>query len=139
MTEQEFNNIDKRFDLMTTLLNANFIAVNERIDGINKRLDVSNGRLATHDKQITDSLLERQQLHADIASAKTALIIDCPAKPRLDALEKAGIIRVGVKQFIVACVTLVAIIIGSVYSTIKITESFQKKQPEITTQIPPTK
>jgi hypothetical protein len=48
----EYDLLIQRFDMQTTLINAQFTGVNERLDKI-------NGRVGKHDEQINESLTER--------------------------------------------------------------------------------
>jgi hypothetical protein len=123
MTDNDYNNIDKRFDLITTLLNAQFSNVHERLDKI-------NGKVAKHDQDVIDSKLDRQALHAEIEAGKSTHIINCPIAPRVSALEKIGGIQLGIKQFVIGSITLLAVLITMSFSVLKINESIQQKSAE---------
>lgn len=96
MTEQEFTLINQRFDAMTTLMNAQFTNVNDRLDKI-------NGKVAKHDQEITDikSLRDKkyQQLDDYMENAEKNHAVNCPNLGAIRKLEDESLSQKSVKKF----------------------------------------
>jgi len=56
MNVQDKELIEEKFSGLTTLMNAQFAAMNTTLEGINHRLDKLNGKVAEHEKLINQHL-----------------------------------------------------------------------------------
>jgi len=128
MTDNDYNNIDKRFDGLTTLLNARFTDSENQIHGITTRLDKINGKVASHEKQINDALIERAKNREQQKNADANHVLHCPVAPRVQKLEQDKGVRLGIKQFVVGVISIMAVLVGMSVSIIKFSENMQQKQ-----------
>lgn len=120
MTPEETKYIDQRFDSLVTLVNAQFQTVNFRLDQI-------NGKVGRHSEQIEEINMGRQRTRDWLETREKT----CPQEKRINELETKNKVNMSLKSFVIGSITLFAVVIGSVYSTIKIVESHQAKKAQI--------
>jgi len=128
MTDNDYNNIDKRFDGLTTLLNARFTDSENQIYGITTRLDRLNGSVQRHETQIQEALIERAKNREQQKNADANHVLKCPVAPRVQALEADKGVRLGIKQFVIGVISIMAMLVGMSFTILKINDSMQQKQ-----------
>jgi hypothetical protein len=128
MTDNDYNNIDKRFDGLTTLLNARFKDSENQIYGITQRLDRLNGSVQRHETQIQEALVEQAKNREQQKNAYVNHVLHCPVAPRVQKLEADKGVRLGIKQFVVGVISIMAVLVGMSVSIIKFSENMRQKQ-----------
>ena len=128
MTDNDYNNIDKRFDGLTTLLNARFKDSENQIYGITQRLDKINGSVQRHETQIQEALVERAKNREQQKNADANHVLHCPVAPRVQKLEADKGVRLGIKQFVIGVISIMAVLVGMGFTILKINDSMQQKQ-----------
>lgn len=113
MTEQEFTMINQRFDAMTTLMNAQFRNVNERLDKVNGSIGRHEGEIQTI-KSLRDK--KYQEIDDFMTNANDKHILQCPIAGKVRKLEDEALSNKSVKKFMAymfsSGVALGALIVG---------------------------
>jgi len=78
--DNEYRVLSEQLKGLTTLINAQFQEVHERLDKI-------NGKVALHDVQITEALIERARNREEQKNIIPTHILSCPLNGKLSALE----------------------------------------------------
>lgn len=106
---------------------SQYTVLNTKVDGINLRLDKVNGNILRHQQEIeqikTNAAVGRQA-EKDYDENRAS---NCPHLPRIQTLETDKRVKLGIKEFVVGIVGMIAILVGVAFSTIKITEHYNQK------------
>jgi len=113
MENSEFQLLSQQITALQTMTHAQFINVNDRLDKI-------NGKVAHHEEQITEALIERAQNREQQRNQANVHVINCPVKPRVEALEKESISTKAVKSWILASVGVTGIVVTIIFALFKI-------------------
>lgn len=81
MSDSEYGILGEQIKGLTTLINAQFMEVHERLDKI-------NGTVGKHDDQINEALVERAKNREEQKSMIPNHIINCPNKDLINSLNK---------------------------------------------------
>jgi hypothetical protein len=77
----EYSVLSEQIKGLTTLINARFTETHERLDKI-------NGKVAKHDEQITEALIERARNREEQKNVVSNHILTCPVSKDLTGLKK---------------------------------------------------
>lgn len=127
---------------------------NLKLANIDAHLQKQNGRLGKAEEAIALALQERsanRQKQEDyfseiddlddrltaVEKKEMAHTLACPQEKRITSLETTRQVGMSLKSFVIGSITLFAVVIGSVYSTIKIVEAHQARKTEIQQPIAP--
>jgi hypothetical protein len=130
METTEFTLLTQQITALTTLTNAQFINVNERLDKI-------NGKVAKHDEQITQALVERganRQKQEDyfmeiddmekritaVESQEKVHVINCPNVPKIRQLEDTQLTTKAIKKWVITSVGLGLAVGGFIVAIIEL-------------------
>ena len=122
MSETEYLVLTEKLAGMTTLINSQFINVNEKLDEQNQHLKKLNGSVAEHEKRLNTSD-DLDKLHA----------LTCPQLPRIIELETTKRIGISRRQLIIGVLSTVAMICSIAFTSIKINESMRIKEDAAST------
>lgn len=81
MSQTEFQLLQEQLKGMTTLMNSQFLGVNERLDKI-------NGKVAHHEEQINEALVERARNREEQKHVIEGHILNCPQSAKLEKITK---------------------------------------------------
>jgi excinuclease UvrABC nuclease subunit len=130
MENTEFTLLTQQIAALTTLTNAQFINVNDRLDKI-------NGRVQKHDEAITQALVERganRQKQEDyfnqidemnkklnvVEIKENSHIITCPNIPKIRALEDSQLSTKSIKKWVFTSVTIGLAVGGFIVAIIEL-------------------
>jgi hypothetical protein len=130
METNEFTLLTQQISALTTLTNAQFINVNERLDKI-------NGRVEKHDIAITQALVERganrqkqedyftqiddiEERLVDVEKAEKSHVINCPNVPKIRALEDNQMTSKAIKKWVFTSVGLGLAVGGFIVAIIEL-------------------
>ena len=116
MSETEYLVLSEKLAGMTTLINSQFINVNEKLDDVNDHLKKLNGKVAEHEKRLNTGD-DADKVHA----------LTCPQLPRIIDLETNKKIGLSKRQFILAIISILVMVTSIAYSSIKINEAMRVK------------
>lgn len=81
MSQTEFQLLQEQLKGMTTLMNSQFLGVNERLDKI-------NGKVAHHEEQINEALVERARNREEQKHVIEGHILNCPQSTKIEKISK---------------------------------------------------
>lgn len=130
MSQSEFQLLQEQIKGFTTLMNAQFRGVNERLDKI-------NGKVQKHDEQITQALVERganRQKQEDyfteiddmekritaVEEKEASHTIICPNIPKIRAIEDNQLSNKTIKKWMIGSITITGIVSGILWILIQI-------------------
>lgn len=124
MTNQELIEfIDAKLGGYHAKVDAQNTITNLRLSNIDERLKILNGTVAEHDK----ILKERGITIRDLQNSAETRAATCPHLEEINELKTNNKIGISIKKLIITSITLIGIIIGIAYSSIKINEVLRQK------------
>lgn len=98
---------------------------------VNRNVRDLNTTIKSHNGRLREAEVKMIQIDRDIDNVKRDGVIhelDCPLKTKVDALIQDKAIRVSVKHLAITIVTLIALILGAVFSALKISDHLTEQQ-----------
>jgi predicted ribosome quality control (RQC) complex YloA/Tae2 family protein len=127
---------------------AQFEIIESKVDGVHQRLDKINGRVGKAEDQINQALTERManrqkqeeyfsyidniDMRLKLVEQKEEMhVYKCPIKADLDILKADKSIRLGIKQFIIGGLSLIALLLGISYTIMSIQKIQHEKEKKV--------
>jgi hypothetical protein len=120
MESHEYQLLSQQLDSMTTLVNAQFITVHDRLDGIEKQVTKTNGKVIKREEQIREILIQRERDLSNQIKVDNNHILNCPMSPKLRILEDNAFSTKAVKRWIITSVAVTAGIMSTIFGIIKL-------------------
>ena len=130
MSQTEFQLLQEQIKGVTTLMNAQFLGVNDRLDKI-------NGKVQKHDEAIQQALIERSSNRqkqedyfreiedlddrvSNIEQTSANHLILCPNMPKIRALEDNQLSQKAIKTWVVASIASTGVVMGIIWVILQI-------------------
>ena len=130
MSQTEFQLLQEQIKGLGTLMNAQFLGVNERLDKI-------NGTVQKHDDAITGALVERsanrqkqedyfmeiddmEKRVTEMEKIEVNHILNCPVSPKLRILEDNMLSQKSIKKWILLSISTTGVVMAIIWILVQI-------------------
>lgn len=127
MSQSEYQLLQEQIKGLTTLVNAQF-------QGTHDRLDKINGKVAKHEEQITEALIERAKNREEQKHIVEGHVLNCPQASKIEKLEKnledVNFFIRHPKLFIAGMAVIIILLLGTFLENDPL-KVFRKEEPKI--------
>lgn len=104
-----------------------FENITARLDKIDNHLEKLNGKVAKHEQQLNIICSDNKLHYQSDKQYRETRPLTCPQAQRIQQLENDRTIKLGVKQVVVGFITMLSVMIGIAFTSIKISEHYNTR------------